>query len=392
MHTRLSSSLFAPFLIAAAGVTGGACAAKTLTVGSGDGPGSSSTESVATQGSCTSASCGNQTLACVGGGTPTHLECVPHPDASGPSIFMGTCILQGECAATTGETGAEAGTATSTATSGTSTCVTTPLSNCGATSNGAVCSEISGGSGVVTVEIDPTPGDAGVTTTQLSAFFTSGSESTTSQQTFGACTLNPYGGEQGESGVQGPAPNPGSISVTASGFSGSLYPACDGTYASLTSQQAPVAGSLASVAWNVPAGNPWQFPTSTPSVPTPHFLAIAAGDALSTSSPSVPRGQDLTLAWTVGGTPEELEQAILVFTQGNNTVSCTFPSSAHSGSIPAEALLQLGAGAASYSFFSQTLQQTSEPGTSFGGWEVDFAVQAVATTPTGLATGAITLE
>lgn len=393
MQTRLAVPLLAPLFVL--GLAG--CAAKVLAVGSGSGsstPGSG--ENVPTQGSCTSASCANQSLTCVGGGAPTNLECIPHPDASN-SIFMGTCILQGDCTATgtTGTTGT-GGSSGSSSTTGVASCVTTPLSSCGTDSNGdQVCSASFGGSGTVTVEMDPAAGDAGAASTTLSAFFTGAQGGTSTQQTYGACIFDPYGASgdaDEESGAQGPAPNPGDISIKASGFTGSLYPACDGTYASATSEGTPAAGSLVSLTWALPAGNPWQFPTSFPSVPAPHVIALHAGGPFTASYPSdpreLPRGHDDSETWVASSATGQLEQAIFLMTEGMATLTCTFPASDGAGTIPSEALLQLAAGKASYVVFSQTSQVENDADAE---WQLEFAINAVATTPNGLAKGTLGL-
>jgi hypothetical protein len=397
MQTRLAVPLLAPLLVASLG----ACAAKVLTVGSGNGGSSSgSGETVTTQGSCTSASCANQSLTCVGGGAPTNLACIPHPDADN-SIFMGTCILQGDCT-TTGTSGTDASSGSS-STTGVATCVTTPLSSCGSDSDGAqVCSSSFGGSGIVTVEMDPAAGDAGAASTTLSAFFTGAQGGTSTQQTYGACVFDPYGASADtdvESGAQGPAPNPGDISIKASGFTGTLYPACDGTYASATSEGTPAAGSLVSLTWALPAGNPWQFPTSLPGVPAPHVMLLPAGSVFATSYPSdppivrVPAGspkpEDLPVEWLAPGATGHLEELVFLMTQGMATLTCTFPAADGSGTIPVEALLQLAAGKVSYVVFSQTTQLENDADAE---WQLKLAINAVATSPNGLAKGILDLE
>jgi hypothetical protein len=386
MQTRLAVPFLAPLL--AVGLT--ACAAKVLAVGSGDGNDSpTSGDSIPTQGSCTSASCANQSLTCVGGGAPTNLECIPHPDASGPTIFTGTCILEGDCTATgKSDSGASS-------TMATTSCITMPLSSCGSDSNGAqVCASTFGGSGIVTVELAPMAGDAGAASTELSAFFSSAQGGTSTQQTYGACVFDPYGaaGNDEESGAQGPAPNPGAISIDASGFTGSLYPACDGTYASVTKKEIPATGSPVSLAWALPAGNPWQFPTSFPSIPTPHVLTLPAASPFAASYPSEPpvmRGRDDSESWLASGATGHLEQAIFLLTQGTATLTCSFPASDGSGTIPAEALLELAAGKASYVVFSQTTQVENDAEV---GWQLELAINAVSTTPNALAKGTVELE
>jgi hypothetical protein len=248
--------------------------------------------------------------------------------------------------------------------------------------------------------MDPAAGDAGAASTTLSAFFTGAQGGTSTQQTYGACIFDPYGASADadvESGAQGPAPNPGDISIKGSGFTGSLYPACDGTYESATSEGTPAPGSLVSLTWALPAGNPWQFPTSFPSVPAPHVMLLPAGSVFATSSappivrnpPGSPKFTGFSEKWWASSATGHLEELVFLMTQGTATLTCTYPAADGAGTFPVEALLQFAAGKVSYVVFSQTTQVENDADAE---WQLEFAVNVVATTPNGLAKGTFGLE
>jgi len=244
-----------------------------------------------------------------------------------------------------------------------------------------------GGTGLVTVEVDP--GTTGPNTTVLTAYFNH--DESIGGQTFGDCVYNPYGGELTQGGIVGaPAPRPGIITVTAPGFTESITPACDGTYAPGTASETISPGSLVSCAFSAQAtaGSGDGFPSSLPSVPAPHPIRLGASDALAAASPTVPRASDLALDWTVTGTPLALEQVVVLVTQGDQTLTCSFDASAGSGVVPADALLKLGAAAAAYGVYSVHEADDGMGGAS----DLRFIVQTAAATPTGLAKGTLTLD
>jgi hypothetical protein len=166
-------------------------------------------------------------------------------------------------------------------------------------------------------------------------------------------------------------------------------PACDGTYASVAAPQSLAAGDIVTFAWSPPAADPNTFPAGLPQVPAPHFVALGAGQAFASASPTLPRATDASVTWTVTGTPLELEQVIVFLSQGTATVTCAFTASGGSGVVPADALLKLNAAQASYSVFSQHADPLNDQTT---GWDVDFEVNALAATPTGLAAGTVVLQ
>jgi hypothetical protein len=350
------------------------CGARVVDVGQSGGGDSGTGQQFSVTGNCTTASCANQILACADGtSTPTNLQCSPHADAGAVSTFAGTCVLTGDC---------PSGVVT--------TCTTTPLppppchggDPCAASVGGA-------GSGLVSVEIDSPAGASA--SAELQAFFAEGFY-TDVPKNFGACAYNPRGASLEESGVKGPAPNPGTITVTAANFTGSLNPLCDGTYPPSQSTAMLVGGALVSFAWARPAGNPYRFPTADPNLPAPHFIALGTADALAASAPALQRGSDVPVTWTVTGAPLTLEQVVVKLTQDMATVTCSFASTAGSGVVPADALLQLSAGPTTYTVYAEHQFEQGGPGGTPEAWDIRYMVQAVATTPTGLAKGTLTLQ
>jgi hypothetical protein len=356
-----------------------ACGGKTLKVGDGPegggggGAGGSSVvgpadgEDGGAPTSCGPSDCSAYSFKC-SEGTPTDVQCVL--DKS-PQFATPMCTLVGLC-----ESGAVA------------TCsYTPPPPTC--TGSGA-CSVSAGGGipgGTVSVVVNPTgtPGAASV----LDAYFNYGYSSDT--ETLGNCVYDANGADltqDGETGV--PAPNPGIVTVTAPGFKASVSPACDGTYAPDDSSETIAPGAVVSFAFtpqNSSEGG--EYPSPLPSLPAPHFIGLAASDALAASSPSFSRASDLPVDWTVMGTPLVLEQVVVLMTQGTATLTCTFGASTHSGVIPADALLRFTAGTASYGVYSV---QEGDVMNATDGPSLSFLVEMAAATPTGLAKGALTLQ
>jgi hypothetical protein len=350
-------------MIPALAVLVSACSGQTLDVG-GDG---AVPEPTGDGGAleCAPSACAGYSFSCTEG-TPTNVQCAVDTNPQFPSPI---CALTGQCSTTAMPT-----------------CSWTSTPDC--TSSGA-CVAPGGASGTVTVEVDPA-GTSGASHTVLTAYFNFGED--TGGQTLGACVYNQYGGQLLQSGFVGaPAPRPGIVEVTASGFTESAAPACDGTYAPVTTSETISPGLLVSFAWThqATAGSGADFPSSLPSVPAPHFVALATSDLLAAASPSVPRGTDLPVDWTVTGTPLDLEQVVVVLTQDLAVVTCAFDAGAGSGVVPADALLELDAGSATYDVYSL---HEADDGTEGNGGYLRFLVEMAAATPTGLAKGALTLE
>jgi hypothetical protein len=268
-------------------------------------------------------------------------------------------------------------------------CSVAPSTECGVDSSGnSICGGVFGGGGFVSVELDP-PTAASAASTIFTPYFNHGVESSPGQ-TFGDCAYDADGADRTQSGVIGaPAPNPGAVTVTGPTLAVTATPACDGTYAPVPSTQTFAAGDLLTFGWSPPKTDPDTFPTGLPQVPAPHLITLGAGQAFAPASPTVPRANDVAVTWTVSGTPMALEQVIVLVTQGKATVTCAFAASTGSGVIPADALLNLDAGAASYGVFSEHADALESTQTS---WDVQFAVEAMATTPTGIAKGTMALE
>jgi hypothetical protein len=353
-------------IVAALAVLLTACGDQVLNVGDGAGEGGVP-EPTGDGGAleCAPGACANYSFTCTEG-SPTNVHCVV--DTS-PQFSSPICALTGQCSSV----------------SAVPTCswAATPCSGSEA------CSAPAGAGGVVSVEVDPAA-TGGPSQTVLSAYFNFGED--VGGQALGACVYNPYGNQLVQSGFVGaPAPRPGIVTVTAPGFTESAVPACDGTYAPVTTSEPIAPGTLVSFAWSAQgtAGSGTDFPTSLPSVPAPHFVALATSDALAAASPSVPRGNDLAVDWTATGKPLQLEQVVVILTQGLAVMTCTFDASAGSGVVPADALLELDAGSAAYEVYSL---HEADDGTEGNGGYLRFLVEMAATTPAGLAKGTLTLE
>ncbi len=170
-------------LIPALAVLLSGCAPKTLTLGSG-----SSAASTSAPTSCASSDCASYTLSC-SQGTPTNVECVLDTSDEFVQPF---CTLTGTCSDTAG-----------------ATCTWTAPSPCSGSGSGSpeACAWTVGGSGTVSVEVDP-PGEAGASTSTLAAYFDSATENP--DASFGDCVYEEDGADLVHSGQVGvPAPSPG---------------------------------------------------------------------------------------------------------------------------------------------------------------------------------------
>jgi hypothetical protein len=360
---------------------------------SGSGPGAhsgSSQGSGAT--SCGSADCSSYSFSC-SQGTPTNVRCVLDVN---PQFASPVCVLAGDCVP------GAAPTCSWTPPPPPSSCGSgSGSSGSGAGSSSAVCSVaapvlLGPVVGVVSLELDPAAPSAGASV--LQAYFNYASGEVT--RTLGDCVYDPKGADQPQMDTSGaPAPNEGIITVTAApGFKASIRPACDGTYAPETSAGAIDPGTVVSFAFSPAAAfaNPTfsvpgeDFPTELPSIPAPHLVALGAPCALAAVSPSVPRASDLPVEWTVTGTPLALERVVVRVTQRAATVTCAFDAGAGSGVVPADALLKLGAGDATYGVYS--VHEADEATSDSGGAVVRYEVERAAATPAGLAKGTLALE
>ncbi len=347
---------------------------QELDVGSGPGGSGEGGPTLSQDGvlSCSPGDCANYSFTCTEG-SPKNVQCSVDRSSEFESPI---CALTGECDPP-----------------GVVTCswAQTPCTG------GQACAAPAGGAGVVAVEVAPA-GNASASSTVLTAYFNHGWNS--EGQAFGDCVYSPDGAELVQSGfAYAPAPRPGIITVTSSGFTESVSPACDGTYAPATTSEAITPGALVNFGFTeqATAGSGDGFPTSLPSVPAPHFIALAASDVLAAVSPSASRATDLAVDWTVTGTPLSLEQVVVVLTQGLKTVSCSFDAGENSGVVPADALLALGAGNTSYQVYSLHEAGGGQgegglDGDDEGGWAIRFRVQMAAATPAGLAKGTLRLE
>jgi hypothetical protein len=345
-----------------------ACAGNTLHVGStqsgssnSGGVSEDSGVPVAYAGGCTSASCIGEVAACPVG-TPSNVQCMPDPNAGAEPA--GACALVGECE-----------------NSGTTTCSIPPPGEDCAASGCSSAGGVGANAGLAWLELDP--GNPGRTI--LDALFVEGGTPTPS--TAGSCSYGPSPASfsPDDFAINGIPilSNPGLLTVSGPSLSLSVGPNCNGTYPEVSGPQSFTGGQLISLGW--PASSDGAFPAGPVQVPAPHPITLPAGQLLADAAPAMPRASDAPVAWTVAGTPMTLEHVVVLLTQGQTQVACSFDASTGSGVIPADALLQLTTGTATYGVYSEHDGQTSE-------MEVQFAVRMVAQTATGLAKGTATLE
>jgi hypothetical protein len=293
----------------------------------GDGPGHDGGGNT----KCAMSDCSAYKITC-SSGQPTNLQCAYDTAISG-------CSLTGECSDS----------------AGTQTCSYTPPPAC---SGSGPCSDI-GGVGVGG-EIDLV-GDPTTTSTSLVVYL--GDVST---QTIGDCSFNPYADESTAYILGQPMFNVGTVSATASGFALSVSPLCDGSYPPASVGQLVDQGAVVSFNWT---GSSWSGSKPTfPNVPGPHGITVTSG-----APSTLPRSNDLSLAWTQLATPLSLEQVGFELTQGSSRLECRFTSSTNAGTVPADALLQFKSGPAQFRMFSvHAAQGNSDMGAT------TFAVQRAA--------------
>ena len=366
----------------AATVGASACAARVLDAGQEGAARSAATDASTVTDTtqyddyCNAARCANQSLVCASGLPAINRTCREHPGGYELAVSGGTCVLAGDCPDDAGPPA----------------CIAKPLSMIADCVEGD-CAEtpIAGGSGLVSLEVDAPAG--GTPSETLSAFFTS-APAEASGTTIGTCTFdgNTYPLFP-ESGASGPSPSPGVITVSSGGATVRALPICDGTYPDAQAAGAVAGGSFLRIAWPDTTDSPWDLPPPYEELSAPHSITLSASTALG-SGASLSRSADATLTWTPAGTPLELEQVVVFLDQGQNSLTCTFSSSAGSGTLPSDALLELDPGATTYAVYAQHQFPTPEnAGTpTYGGWAIVYRARATALTAAGLAKGQLNLE
>ena len=209
-------------------------------------------------------------------------------------------------------------------------------------------------------------------------------------QTFGACVYNKYGGNRAVRVRRGARAAPGIVTVTAPGFTESVVPACDGTYA--RDDLRDVAPGLSvGFAWSsqAAAGSGTDFPSSLPSASAPHFVALATSDALAATSPDIRARTILHVDWTVTGRRSSSSRWSSVADAGAGGCDVHLRRRRWLGCRSRDALLMLDKGSASYDVYSL---HEADDGMAGGAGYLRFLVEMAAATPTGLAKGTLTLE
>ncbi|HEY1957571.1 MAG TPA: hypothetical protein VGH28_18255 [Polyangiaceae bacterium] len=310
----------------------------------GDGPGHDGGTSA-----CAMSDCSAYKITC-SDGQPTNLQCVYDSAISG-------CTLTGQCAAP----------------AATQTCTFTPPPSC---SGSGPCSAIGGigGGGEIDLVSDPTATTTSITVDMANAL----------AQTFGDCSYYADGDASPGYVVGQPLPNEGTITATAGALTLSVSPLCDGSYPPASIGQVVDQGGVVAFSWT---GDGLDPNPSFPNVPGPHAISVAEPGTLDASGTSLSRASDLALAWTTLEAPLSLEQVGFELVQSPKRLECRFSSSATSGTVPADALLQFASGSAQFRMFSVHASQTSG---GFG--PTTFAVMRAATFSDGPAVaGMLTL-
>jgi hypothetical protein len=270
---------------------------------------------------------------------------------------------------------------------------TSPDSSSTSTSTGVA--DVSGSASFTVMSDRPTEGSSAGASYRRQASLSPKSTCTTT--TIGGCTVNPCSTSSSWPSADGePAtvPNAGSVTIGGAEMApASLAPGGNAGYASET---------VDGIAWNA-GGEPvtltWQHFPGDPSQPggtialaSPAYVALMAGSAFAAAPRTVPRDQDLVIAWTPDTTPSTADQVLVDVTAGSTQISCDFSLALGTGVVPSAALEYLTAGAGTYDVHSKEYAYQNLSGADGAQWSMAFNVDAHARTSDGLATGAITIQ
>jgi hypothetical protein len=205
----------------------------------------------------------------------------------------------------------------------------------------------------------------------------------------GPCTLN--GCYQAGTTAESSSPNGGAITIDGAEMPPlTLVPQADGYAPSVVGGQRAwtSGGETVRFAWASLPGDDGGGGAVT--LATPPYVALAEGSAFASSTPSLSRSVDLTIAWTSDSPPVAADQLAVDLASGSSQLVCIFDASAGNGVIPAAALQLVPAGAGTYDVHSKEgATKKSVAGTA---WTLGFNVDAQARASDGLAKGATTFE
>ena len=199
----------------------------------------------------------------------------------------------------------------------------------------------------------------------------------------GACTLTecPPAGDGGVP-LQPSRRSAGAITISGGSRTITLTPGTDGVYPTeVDSANALYAG-----------GETLTFTAAGDAVPafTDTFLAPAVAQVTSPATPAgnaalpISRDSDFSVSWS-GGAAGDVTIGIYPQPTGA-TITCTFPASAGSGSVPASLLGKLAAGPASYGGFLRATHHLEVSGWSIDLWAYQSILGTSGLTFAGLAT------
>jgi hypothetical protein len=128
------------------------------------------------------------------------------------------------------------------------------------------------------------------------------------------------------------------------------------------------------------------------SISTPSYYTLSS-DAPFLKDPAViARTQDLAVSWSTDTPARPTDEVAVQVFSGTTQVDCIFGPSAGTGVVPAAALGALGAGMGSYEVHSKQFASKTVTGSNGAPWKLLFNVDARARTPSGLASGPVTIQ
>jgi hypothetical protein len=196
-----------------------------------------------------------------------------------------------------------------------------------------------------------------------------------------------------EATATGTRPDLGEVNITGAAIAaGKLTPQSDGVYAPISVYgKLPwdASGGPITFAWDNLAGD--SSYGGSIAIPAPPYLALADGSALAGAT-TVSRTGDLQVSWSTD-TPAAASDALSIdLSAGGTQVNCVFNAQAGNGTITSAALAKLPMGTGSYNVHSRSSTSQEIMDSSGHQWNLDFNLDVVARTSTGLANGTVTFE